>query len=116
MPTTFDATQFMSEILANWFERDREVRRRVFAERFHADIRFVDHDGTFHGLAALETFSDSLQQRFPTAAFVMTAKAELLGDAVRAFWTLGRATGMDLAILEGDKIKTLYAFVTPPPA
>ncbi|MFT3691624.1 MAG: nuclear transport factor 2 family protein [Kofleriaceae bacterium] len=109
-----DPTRFMTEVLAMWFERDRVARRAAIVAHFHPDIRFVDHDGTFVGHDALERFSDSLQQRFPTAHFVVGA-VEQLGDAVRAYWTLGRATGMDFAIFEGDKIKTLYAFVTPPP-
>lgn len=104
----------MTEVLAAWFERDVAARRASFERHFHPDIRFVDHDGTFAGLAALETFSDSLQARFPTGRFAMTGPAEQLGDAVRAYWTLGKATGMDFAIFDGDKIKTLYAFVKPP--
>jgi len=109
-----DPTAFMREILTMWFERDATIRRETIRAHFHPDVRFVDHDGTFVGYEGLEAFSDSLQRRFPSGAFVMTSAAERLDDAIRAYWTLGPAAGMDFALLEGDKIKTLYAFVTPP--
>jgi len=109
-----DPTAFMREILTMWFERDATIRRETIRAHFHPDVRFVDHDGTFVGYEGLEAFSDSLQRRFPTGAFVMTGPAERLDDAIRAYWTLGPATGMDFALLDGDKIKTLYAFVTLP--
>jgi hypothetical protein len=107
-------TQFMNEVLANWFERDPVVRRKALASHFHPDIHFVDHDGTFVGYEELEKFSDALQKRFPEGRFAMSATPERVANAVRAFWTLGRGTGMDFALFEGTRIKALYVFVHAP--
>ena len=109
-----DDTQFMNEVLANWFERDPIVRRKVLASHFHPDIHFIDHDGTFVGYEELEKFSDALQKRFPDGRFAMSGTPERVANGVRAFWTLGKATGMDFALFEGTKIKALYVFVHAP--
>ena len=117
-----DPTRFMTEILAMWTERDVMARRAAIEAHFHQDVRFFDRDGAFAGRAALETFSDSLRSRFPGARFSLGEAPEVLGDAIRAYWTFGppekpRAVdGMDLLVLDGDKVKTLYAFVSAPPA
>jgi hypothetical protein len=107
-------TQFMSEVFAIWLERDPVARRKALASHFHPDIHFFDHDGTFVGYEELEKFSDSLQKRFPNERFTMSGTPERMANGVRVFWTLGRATGMDFALFEGTKIKTMYVFVQVP--
>jgi hypothetical protein len=112
-----DATRFMTEVFAMWVEHDVAARRAAIEAHFRPDVRFFDHDGAMAGHAALETFSDSLQRRFPAARFSLARPPEVLGDALRAYWTFGppekpaAVDGMDFAIFDGDKIKTLYAFV-----
>lgn len=108
-----DDTRFMNEVLAMWFESDPAARRQAIASHFDPDIRFFDHDGTLVGYDALERFSDSLQKRFPHDRFTMSDRPERMANGVRAFWTLGRGTGMDFALFEGGKIKTMYVFVHP---
>jgi alkanesulfonate monooxygenase SsuD/methylene tetrahydromethanopterin reductase-like flavin-dependent oxidoreductase (luciferase family) len=109
-----DPTQFMTEILSMWFERDAAARRKAIADHFHPDVRFIDPDGTFVGYEGLEKFSDALQQRFPEGRFQLAGPPDQMADAVRAFWKLGAVTGMDFALLDRDKIKTLYVFVPRP--
>jgi hypothetical protein len=115
-----DPTRFMTEVFAMWTERDVDARRDAIRAHFHETVRFYDHDGAFVGHAALEKFSDSLQSRFPDARFTLASAPQVLGDAVRAFWYFGPPAkpqaidGMDFVILDGDKIKTLYAFVNIP--
>jgi hypothetical protein len=112
-----DPTRFMTEVFATWIERDVAARRASIEAHFRPDVQFFDHDGAMAGHAALETFSDSLQRRFPAARFSLARPPEVLGDALRAYWTFGppekpaAVDGMDFAIFDGDKIKTLYAFV-----
>jgi len=109
-----DPTRFMTEIFAMWTERNAETRRAAIRAHFHEDIRFFDHDGEFVGHEALENFSDSLQARFPDGRFSLVSPPQALGDGIRAYWRFGPVDGMDFAVLEGDKIKRLYAFVNLP--
>ena len=111
-----DVTQFMTELLAIWTEADLVSRRASIESHYHPDIRFTDLDGDFVGYQALEAFSDSLQARFPGEQFEMIGHPDTLGDAVRAYWQFGPVSGMDFALLEGGKVRALYAFVQRPDA
>jgi hypothetical protein len=93
-----EATRFMTELLAIWTEADRASRRASIESHYHSDIRFTDLDGEFVGYDALETFSDSLQARFPGEQFELVGRPDTLGDAVRAYWDFGPASGMDFAL------------------
>jgi hypothetical protein len=110
-----DAPTLMSELFSMWVEPDTTRRRAAIQELFHPDIRFFDHDGEFSGYDGLIAFSDALQKRFPTARFQLLSPPVVLGDAVRAYWRFGTdqggVTGMDFIILDGGKVRTLYAFV-----
>ncbi len=119
-PDEFDLRRFMSELLANWTEPDRELRRASFEAHFAADVVFSDPDGIFTGIAGLESFSDGFQGRLPDARFTLIGEPQRVGDAVRAFWHVGppeepdKASGMDLVILDGALVHRLYAFLDAP--
>lgn len=86
-------------------------------DRGPLDVRFFDPDGEFGGHDGIEGFSDSLQSRFPGASFALTRPPEMLGGAIRAFWEFGSAekppavTGMDFVVLNGGRVRRLYAFL-----
>jgi hypothetical protein len=44
----------------------------------------------------------------------MSGTPERMANGVRTFWTLGRATGMDFVLFEGEKVKAMYVFVQAP--
>lgn len=111
-----EATRFMTELLAIWTETDGVSRRASIEAHYQPDIRFTDLDGEFVGYEALETFSDSLQARFPGEQFELVGHPDTLGDAVRAYWNLGPVSGMDFALLEDGKVRALYAFIQRPNA
>jgi hypothetical protein len=108
----------MNSVLALLMESDRAARRAALENCFQPDARFQDNDGEFVGYDGLERLSDSLQVRFPKAQFTLSACAAT-GNAIRALWAygpidgLGTVTGADFAILDGDRISLLYAFVDP---
>ena len=104
----------MTELLAIWTETDPTARRAAIAAHYHDDVVFHDPDGVFTGHAELESFSDSLQQRFPGQHFEMVGTPSVVGDAVRAYWRFGPVTGMDHALVADDKVRALYAFVERP--
>ena len=61
------AEQFMTELLAIWTQTDpaAPAEQRSSNPLADDDIVFYDPDGVFTGHAEIESFSDSLQQRFP---------------------------------------------------
>jgi SnoaL-like domain len=110
-------TEFMTQLFAMWIEPDVAARRIAIETHFHPDIRFHDRDGEFVGYEGLETFSDSLQSRFPGALFTLAGPPQRLGDAIRAYWHFGppakpdSVSGMDFILLFEGKISSLYAFI-----
>jgi SnoaL-like domain len=108
------ATEFMTELLAVWTEPDPAIRRAAIEAHYQDDIVFYDPDGVFTGHADLESFSDSLQQRFPGQHFEMVGEPSVVGNALRTYWRFGPVSGMDLALIADDKVSTLYAFVERP--
>ena len=108
------ATQFMTELLAVWTETDPAIRRAAIEAHYQDDIVFYDPDGVFTGHAELESFSDSLQQRFPGQHFEMVGEPSAVGNALRTYWRFGPVSGMDLALIADDKVGMLYAFVERP--
>jgi len=109
-----EAKQFMSELLAIWTETDPAARRAAIVSHYHDDIVFFAPDGVFTGHTDLESFSDSLQQRFPGQRFEMVGEPTAVGDALRTYWRFGPVSGMDFAVIADDKVRTLYAFVERP--
>ena len=100
-----------------WTETDAEARRAAIESHFEDDVQFFDADGQFVGFEGIESFSDSLQSRFPDARFALVRPPQMIGGAIRAFWQFGPAekpqavTGMDFVLLEGGRVRTLYAFL-----
>ena len=112
--SAIEGKQFMTELLAIWTESDPAIRRAAITAHYHDDIVFYDPDGVFTGHAELESFSDSLQQRFLGQHFEMIGEPSAVGDALRTYWRFGPVNGMDFAVMADDKVKTLYAFVERP--
>ena len=108
------ATQFMTELLAVWTETDPAIRLAAIEAHYQDDIVFYDPDGVFTGHDALESFSDSLQRRFPGQHFEMVGQPSAVGDALRTYWRFGPVSGMDFAVITDDRVSTLYAFVERP--
>lgn len=112
-----DPGQFMTELLAMWTETDRGLRRAAIEAHFHDDARLYDPDGEYNGHDEVERFSDSLQSRFPGARFTLAEPPHQVADAIRAYWLFGppdrprAVSGMDFVILDGAKVRTLYAFL-----
>jgi hypothetical protein len=111
--TPTDAARFMSELFAIWTETNHTARRAAIETHFDPDVHLHDPDGEFIGYDALETFSNSLQQRFPGARFEMVGRPDRVGNALRTNWRFGPDTGTDFALLHHEKVRSLYAFVEP---
>jgi hypothetical protein len=117
-----DATPFMTEVLAMWAETDAVARRAAIERRFADTIVLRDAHGEYAGYAAIESFSDSLQTRFPGARFSLARPPQVVGNGARAYWYFGPAenpravSGMDFLVFDDDdKATAVYAFVESTP-
>jgi Uncharacterized protein family UPF0016/SnoaL-like domain len=91
--STEQAKQFMTELLAIWTQTDPRSRREAIGTHYHDDVVFHDPDGVFTGHAGIESFSDSLQRRFPGQLFEMVGDPSIVGDALRTYWRFGPSAG-----------------------
>jgi len=95
----------MTEILIMWTETDAEARRAAIESHFEDDVQFFDADGQFVGFEGIESFSDSLQSRFPDARFALVRPPQMIGGAIRAYSRLPRRQHVRSAALPVEVIR-----------
>lgn len=106
-----------------WNEADSAARQRALAAVFVARCTYVDPLAAVHGVAELSSFIGAVRERFPGARFALGGRFEHHHDQARFDWTAhvpGRdepvAAGLDVVVLEGDKLKDVHGFldIAPP--
>ncbi|WP_043833975.1 nuclear transport factor 2 family protein [Muricoccus aerilatus] len=101
-------------------EADPARRRAGIAALFTEDAVFADSDGSRTGHDALDRFVEELLARSPGWVFQATGPAQGAQDAGRLAWGFGppseppRVTGLDVILVRGGKIASLYTFLDPP--
>ena len=99
-------------------QQDITARRRAIAEIFTEDCIFIAPDGRHEGHDALEADVAALQARLPGYAFSEEA-VTLLDGAGLLEWSFGppedlsRITGIDVALVQDERIATLMVFLKP---
>lgn len=122
-PIDYDG--LMQANLARVFgERDASRRTKAIAELYASDATLYEPpDASATGHAAINQAVDALLANLPPN-FVFTAIGPAVGHhgLGRLRWKSGppngpaAVTGMDVAHIEGGKIKTLHVFLDPPGA
>jgi hypothetical protein len=122
-PIDYDG--LMQANLARIFgERDASRRTKAIAELYASDATLYEPpDASATGYAAINQAVDALLANLPPN-FVFTAIGPAVGHhgLGRLRWKSGppngpaAVTGMDVAHIEGSKIKTLHVFLDPPGA
>ena len=99
-------------------ERDPERRGHALDELYVDDCAFYEADRAFIGRAAIGARAQEiLDQGPPDFAISIAASAEVIRDLGRLRWQVGPAggppvvSGMDVALFEGGRIKTMYTFI-----
>ena len=98
-------------------ERDAGRRKASIVETYSEDVTFNDPEGTVTGRAALAEKVQGLLDSAPEFAFHPVGDVRESGDLGLLAWAFGPAagppvtTGMDIAIIRGGRIVTLYTLV-----
>ena len=106
----------MENHLKIWNERDEAKRKVLLNQVYAADIEMVDHHFIAEGFEDISKFIVELQTKNPDFRF--SAKSiEINHNIVRLYWQFGSkakpsvVSGMDLFVIENNKVQKLYVFV-----
>jgi hypothetical protein len=97
-------------------EADDTRRRALIDALFTEDAEYCDPDAQLVGRDAIDAYLGRLSKNFPPGlSFALTAKVNGHHDQARFSWQFGRpgaavASGTDVIILEGERVKRLHAF------
>jgi len=117
------ATNLVQNYIAVWNERDARKRRLLIDQVFSDECIYIDPNDSVSGRDAIERLVEALQAKLPDLRFMLSGAANAHHDQVLFGWTLAApgaatpaSTGIDMAVLDGDRIRQLHGFVNPRPA
>jgi hypothetical protein len=93
LKTIADPTTIAEEYLALWNEDDADRRRRMIAEGWSTEVRYVDPLMAGDGPEGVASMIDAVRGRFPGHGFELKGVADGHGPFVRFSWTLGGPDG-----------------------
>jgi hypothetical protein len=112
-----------TSLLVIWNDRNADRRLDVMKKTYTSDVHFYEaNEGDpIVGHLAINKLISKLQAGWPPESKFELNKPTQINHLVQiASWTLGPqgmkpvATGMDVAIVENDLIKSFYLFLDPP--
>ena len=110
-------------LLVIWNDRNAESRLKAMSAIYAKDIVFYEsNDGPpFQGFEAINNLIQQLQSQWPAEfRFELTAPSKVNHQVQLITWRLGipgqaaAATGMDIAVIENDQIKSLHLLLDSP--
>lgn len=108
LKTIADPRTIAEEYLAVWNEDDADRRRRMIAEGWSTEPRYVDPLMAGDGREGVANMIEAVRGRFPGHGFVLKGAADGHGLFVRFSWTLEDQDGVrvvggtDMARLDGE--------------
>ncbi|URM36462.1 VOC family protein [Flavobacterium anhuiense] len=109
-------TLIVENHLKIWNERDEAKRKVLLNQVYAADVEMVDRHFIAEGFEDISKFIVELQTKNPDFRF--SAKSiETNHNIVRLYWQFGSkakpsvVSGMDLFVIENNKVQKLYVFV-----
>lgn len=108
--------------LETWNETDGDRRRRLLAEGWTDDARYVDPLMSGVGAPQIDGLIAAVHERFPGFRFAMLGSPDGHGDHVRFSWSLGPAggeppiKGSDVVELQHGRIAKVIGFLDQVPA
>ncbi|WP_080055611.1 nuclear transport factor 2 family protein [Spirosoma aerolatum] len=107
-------------LLVVWNDRDADRRLEAMSRIYAPDIHFYESNSgeAIIGHQAINELITNLQTEWPVEFHFELNKPSQVNHAIQMiFWNLGPqgvqpvATGMDVAVVENDQIKSLYLFL-----
>jgi len=106
-----------SNLLAVFSQRDAAARHTALHTLWSPDGVFIDPNGRYAGLDAIERRVAELQATYPDFEFSVRQPAQQLDGVGRLAWAYGppgkrsAVTGIDIAVTADGVLQALYAFV-----
>ena len=103
-----------------WNVGDDE-RQQAMVELLADDVVYVDPNVRARGRAELDRYIRLTRMRYRGMAFAADEPVDGHHDQVRFAWRCGppggepAATGLDVALFDGDRLSALFGFFDPPP-
>jgi len=115
------ASKVFSELeeihVAAWNEKDRARRDELLKRIYSDDIKMYDNELILDSLKAVSDFIGKLIAEDPAYNFSAAKPIESLQNSARLFGHIqtskGMLNSMDFFLIEDEKVKHLYAFLTP---
>jgi hypothetical protein len=85
------------EYLAVWNEDDGEARRRMLADGWTGDARYVDPLMAGEGHEGVAAMIEAARRQFPGHGFTLRGQPDGHGPFIRFSWRLGAADGASVA-------------------
>ncbi|MBM2614682.1 nuclear transport factor 2 family protein [Actinoplanes sp. LDG1-06] len=111
-----------NNLLRVFGERDPQARAKAIEETYAENVVFTDAEEELVGREALGAKAQKLLDQAPDFVFRATATAQIAGNLVMLPWALGPegadpvVTGVDISIVEDDRIVKLYTLLNGAPA
>ncbi|WP_146655726.1 nuclear transport factor 2 family protein [Labilithrix luteola] len=111
----------MQRYIDAWNETDAGRRRAILAEVYTEDCTYTDPLAAVSGRDGIDQLIAGVQKQFPGLVFSLAGKVDTHHDQARFTWHAGAlghepaVIGFDVAVLEGDRIRSVYGFLDKVP-
>jgi hypothetical protein len=117
-----DYQRLIDRYIATWNETDPLARRSAIDGLWAEDGSYTDPIAAAEGRAAIDATIASVQAQFPGLVLRLGGPVDGHHNLARFTWHLGPADaapiviGFDVAVLAGDRIKSVHGFLDQVPA
>ena len=115
--------EIVEKYLAAWNETDPAKRRALVDEVWAEDGSYTDPLADVRGRAEIDGLIGAVQAQFPGFVFTLGGTVDAHHEQARFSWHLGPAgaadpvvIGFDVAVLDGDRIGSVYGFLDKVPS
>lgn len=111
----------MQRYIDAWNETDAGRRRAILAEVYTEDCTYTDPLAAVSGREGIDQLIAGVQKQYPGLVFSLAGKVDAHHDQARFTWQAGApghepaVIGFDVAVLEGDRIRSVYGFLDKVP-
>jgi hypothetical protein len=114
--------EIIERYLAAWNETDATKRRELVDAVWAPDGSYTDPLADVRGREAIDALIGAVQQQFPGFVFTLGGAVDAHHDQARFSWHLGPegapepvVIGFDVAVVEQDRIGSVYGFLDKVP-